>query len=93
MRIGLNFSDPVSADSEYIFTDISDITPTDPKIVALVEQWLVAAIARPKDSSVRAQRIRSDRTSHYQGWSQWVDATLACSLLAGVSNPKVFRGR
>jgi len=26
-------------------------------------------------------------------WSQWVDATLACNLLAGVSNPKVFRGR
>jgi hypothetical protein len=27
------------------------------------------------------------------GWSQWVDATLALSLLAGVSKPKVFLGR
>ena len=26
-------------------------------------------------------------------WSQGVDATLACSLSAGVSNPNVFRGR
>ena len=37
--------------------------------------------------------------SHYSAdlqkswWSQWVDATLACSLLAGVSKPKIFRGR
>ena len=28
-----------------------------------------------------------------QGWSQGVDATLACSLSAGVSNPNVFRDR
>src|ERR1700688_1150382 len=27
------------------------------------------------------------------GWSQGVDATLACSLSAGVRNPKVCRGR
>jgi hypothetical protein len=27
------------------------------------------------------------------GRSQWMDATLAWSLLAGVSKPKVFRGR
>src|SRR5665213_3143600 len=26
------------------------------------------------------------------GWSQWVDATLAWSLLSGVSKPNVFRG-
>jgi hypothetical protein len=31
--------------------------------------------------------------SQIVGWSQGVDATLAWSLLAGVSNPKVFRGR
>jgi hypothetical protein len=28
-----------------------------------------------------------------QGRSQWIDATLAWSLLAGVSKPKVFLGR
>ena len=29
----------------------------------------------------------------WQGWSQGVDATLACSLLSGVSKPNVLRGR
>src|SRR4029077_14554663 len=29
----------------------------------------------------------------YHRWSQGVDATLACSLSAGVRNPKVCRGR
>jgi hypothetical protein len=36
---------------------------------------------------------RPSRGSRETGWSQWIDATLAWSLLAGVSKLKVFRGR
>src|SRR6202030_2426585 len=35
----------------------------------------------------------SRANSRKTGWSQGVDATLACSLSAGVRNPKVCRGR
>jgi hypothetical protein len=38
-------------------------------------------------------RGKDKETIRKQWWSQWVAATLAWSLLAGVSKPKVFRGR
>ena len=37
--------------------------------------------------------VRPSITTQETVWSQWVDATLAWSLSAGVWNPKVFRGR
>jgi Aldo/keto reductase family len=41
----------------------------------------------------RAAGPKSSNGCQNEGRAQPVDATLACSLLAGVSKPKVFRGR
>ena len=44
-------------------------------------------------SNPSPEPVPQRRTSRKTGRSQPVGATLACSLLAGVSKPKVFRGR
>jgi hypothetical protein len=46
---------------------------------------------RPRRAPLR--ELVAFRSSRNTGRSQWIDATLARSLLAGVSKPKVFRGR
>jgi hypothetical protein len=51
-------------------------------------------IAREVAFSVnRLDRLVNGASYRKSRRSQWVDATLAWSLLAGVSKPKVFRGR
>ena len=42
---------------------------------------------------LHAETFPSTREFLKERWSQGVDATLACSLSAGVRNPKVCRGR
>jgi hypothetical protein len=51
----------------------------------------LASSCETKEIARSTQRLR-DRSPKV-GWFQGVDATLACSLSAGVLNPKVCRGR
>ena len=56
----------------------------------------LAAAKRPFAGSCRLiERIRvlSDELAHLWRRAQWIDATLACSLAAGVLKPKVSLGR
>jgi hypothetical protein len=57
----------------------------------------ILAAARRRPAGEREAYLQSacagDEDLRREGRAQPVDATLACSLLAGVSKPKVFRGR
>jgi hypothetical protein len=59
----------------------------------LVSTDAIATIPdRTKAQKLVGKTIERQRLSHKSRRAQWVGATLACSLAAGVLNPKVSRG-
>ena len=56
-------------------------------------QEICAKGTKKESNTLDAADLVRDVIAEEEGWSQGVDATLACSLSAGVSNPNVFRGR
>ena len=79
-------NDRRAAEAVGLNPDTAAYTKSKPRVRAYMIEHRAAVRER---TAARASRA----TYRKCGRSQWVDATLAWSLPAGVSKPKVFRGR
>jgi len=88
----------VEYSSDFARRAMADLAFTDADglyyIVDVKTHRLETHFNMPNLTSVeRIARFYEDDKNHFVVPAQMVDATLACSLLAGVSKPKVFLGR